>query len=210
MLIESPILLAKSDGDSPFAQVTPSPSTNHSVITRRSALRSSVRLAGNFVRLRQERVVAPGLDFVQEPRIPAALERPTRDGKELFPLWIQAGRTGILCAQSTRLIGPVALGGRLTSGELDDGARERLRGQFTEVIAVRRLGDKAGPGCGERQPSDCCGPQHSSVLRHYFRFGRVGITVLKAVKRQGMSAILSPTGCVRHAGTQGPTHGVSL
>src|SRR5262249_49386106 len=85
-----------------------------------------LRQAGDLVRLVQERVVAHGVDLVQEPAIPTALERPTRDGKELFPLWIQAGRTGILCAQFTRIIGPVALTGRLTSGGLDDGARHRL------------------------------------------------------------------------------------
>jgi hypothetical protein len=60
---------------------------------------------------------------VQEPAIPTALERPTRDGKELFPLWIQTGRTGILCAKSTSIIGPIALRGQLTSGGLDDSSR---------------------------------------------------------------------------------------
>jgi hypothetical protein len=62
-----------------------------------------LRQAGDRVRLLQERVVARGVHLVQEPAIYTALERLTRDGKELFPLGIQAGRTGILCAPSMRV-----------------------------------------------------------------------------------------------------------
>jgi hypothetical protein len=44
-----------------------------------------LRQAGDLVRFLQERVVARGVPLVQEPAIPTALQRPTRDGQELFP-----------------------------------------------------------------------------------------------------------------------------